>query len=216
MTRLASPAIASIAAVGVAGVAIVLSLDFGPLSAHMARHIALMNVAAPAFAIILAHHPLARVGRPAPLWAIGVLQIVLLWAWHAPSMQRLSMEFEMLQMLMHGSLFLAGVAFRTLLLTLSPNARWQAIFLLLLTGKLSCLLGALLIFAPRHLYAAIQHPQHHSIMPDLADQQLAGLLMITACPLSYVLAGVILAAGMMADLARTAAARDGRQPSLVG
>ena len=79
-----------------------------------------------------------------------MMQIVLLWTWHVPSMQRSTMEFGTLQILMHGSLFLAALYFWTLLLT-RRHARWQAIFLLLLTGKLSCLLGALLIFAPRLL-----------------------------------------------------------------
>jgi putative membrane protein len=71
----------------------------------------------------------------------------------------------------------------------------------LLTGKLSCLLGALLIFAPRILYTS---GHQHSAMANLTDQQLAGLLMIIACPLSYVTAGVVLAAQMMADLGRPA------------
>jgi cytochrome c oxidase assembly factor CtaG len=53
-------------------------------------------------------------------------------------------------------------------------------------------------------------------MTDLTDQQLAGLLMITACPLSYVLAGVVLAAQMMRDLARTSGTRETRKPSVVG
>jgi putative membrane protein len=215
MTRLTMPAVASIAAVGIAGVAIVSAFELGPLSTHMARHIAVMNFAAPALAIVLVHHPLARVARPVAVWATGVLQTLLLWVWHAPVMQYLTMEFPALQMLMDGSLLLSGVGFWTLLLTLSSSARWQAIFLLLLTGKLSCLLGVLLIFAPRHLYTAIPHLQHHSTTMDLADQQLAGLLMITACPLSYVLAGVVLAAQMMADLARSAGARDARKPSVV-
>ena len=42
--------------------------------------------------------------------------------------------------------------------------------------------GALLIFAPRTLYHLA-----------LDDQQLAGLLMITVCPLSYLVAAVVLA-----------------------
>lgn len=66
---------------------------------------------------------------------------------------------------------------------------------LLLTGKLACLLGALLIFAPRELYRL------HGL-PSLEDQQLAGLLMITACPLSYVVAGVAMAAQAIGDLER--------------
>ena len=108
-----------------------------------------------------------------------------------------ALDSATLQIVMHGSLFLAA---RRLLDAAAsacrPSARWQAIFLLLLTGKLSCLLGALLIFAPRLLYAADIHAPSFDI-GTLDDQQLAGLLMITACPLSYVVAGVVLAARMI-------------------
>ena len=49
------------------------------------------------------------------------------------------------------------------------------------------MLGALLVFAPRPIYSS----GHHGF--DLADQQLAGLLMLAACPLSYVLAAIVIA-----------------------
>jgi putative membrane protein len=52
-------------------------------------------------------------------------------------------------------------------------------------------------------------------MADLSDQQLAGLLMIAACPLSYLTAGVVLAAQMLADLGSTSGSPDGRKLSLV-
>jgi putative membrane protein len=53
---------------------------------------------------------------------------------------------------------------------------------LLLTGKLTCLLAVLLVFAPRALYP-------HAA---LADQQFAGLLMLAACPLSYLGAALVI------------------------
>jgi putative membrane protein len=84
--------------------------------------------------------------------------------------------------------------------------RWRALFALLLTGKLFCLLGALLVFAPRLLYGdpAAGHAWHTPETGDaLADQHLGGLLMLAVCPLTYVLAGVIIAAQWLRDLART-------------
>jgi putative membrane protein len=53
--------------------------------------------------------------------------------------------------------------------------------------RLFCLLGAIFVFAPRPLFA------HHGGV-SLEDQQLAGLLMIVACPLTYVVAGTVIAA----------------------
>jgi putative membrane protein len=79
---------------------------------------------------------------------------------------------------------------------------WKGLIALLLTGKLACLLGALLIFAPRDFYNldGLVLGLCTTGPSSLADQQLAGLLMITACPLSYLVTGVVLAAGMIGRL----------------
>ncbi len=81
-------------------------------------------------------------------------------------------------------------------------SEWRALIALLLTGKLACLLGALLIFAPRDLYNldGLVLALCTTGPSSLADQQLAGLLMITACPLSYLVTGVALAARMLVRL----------------
>jgi putative membrane protein len=95
---------------------------------------------------------------------------------------------------MLASLFVAALCFWGGILLLPDRSRWQGIVALLATGKLVCLLGALLIFAPRPLYVrTVGHAAAHW----LQDQQLAGLLMVVACPLSYVLVGIILSAQMM-------------------
>jgi putative membrane protein len=92
-------------------------------------------------------------------------------------------------------LLLASFGFWFTLLRLSAPSRWHAIALLLLSGKFACLLAALLTFSPRLLYApALAVHGAHVGSGSLADQQLAGLLMIIACPLSYVVAGVTFAA----------------------
>ncbi len=72
--------------------------------------------------------------------------------------------------------------------------RWRAIFALLVTGKLFCLLGALLVFAPRSLFGAMMlGPDAVPMSESLADQQLAGLVMLVVCPLIYITAGLVLA-----------------------
>ena len=76
--------------------------------------------------------------------------------------------------------------------------RWRALVALLISGKLFCLLGVLLVFAPRPLYLHATLQEGHAA---LADQQLAGLLMVVACPLSYVLAGVVIATRWVVGLA---------------
>jgi putative membrane protein len=86
---------------------------------------------------------------------------------------------------------------------------------LLISGKLACLLGALLIFAPRLLLTSTVsgHNMHHGPVDHataLADQHLAGLLMVVACPLSYVLTAVVLAAQTMSHLERSALSASAR------
>ena len=165
----------------------------------MAAHIALMNVAAPLAAAFLAVHLLAPLTAfpVSALWIAATLQIALLWIWHAPALQHAAMQSHSLQMAMHGTLFVAALAVWWSLLSLPHKSRWQGIAALLLTGKLACLLSALLIFAPRLLHGGPTAP-----IP-LEDQHLAGLLMITACPLSYVVAAVVLAAQIIGGLGRT-------------
>jgi putative membrane protein len=47
-----------------------------------------------------------------------------------------------------------------------------------------------LTFAPRVIYGA--EPFNPAMTVDLADQQMAGVLMIIACPIAYVLASIVL------------------------
>jgi putative membrane protein len=200
-----APATASAVAVLAAGSGL-LFLPIGPLSAHMALHIALMNIAAPFAAIALLRASSRQPNHPAALlWMATGLQIVLLWAWHAPPAQLATVESMSISVLMHASLFAAALGFWTSLMSVPLNNRWQAIFALLVTGKLACLLGGLLVFAPRTLYATHAHGGHVTLSM-LDDQQLAGLLMLAACPLSFVIAGIVLAAQMMAELSRKSSA----------
>jgi putative membrane protein len=178
-------------------------LQLGPTSAHMALHIALMNVAAPFAAIGLA----CRRGSRLPdagwkvLWLATLVQMGLLWMSHSPAIHHAAQESTAAFAALHTALFLSAVAFWAGIVA-SP-LRWQAMLALLLSGKLACLLGALLIFSPRALLDA-SHANHG--MPSgssaLDDQHLAGLLMIAACPLSYVLTAIVLAAHTMTILER--------------
>jgi putative membrane protein len=179
------------AAVLVAGSVILLLVELGPLSTHMAAHIASMSVAAPLVAMIWR--------RPAsiscsPLWAATACQSALLWMAHSPALHGAIQADLLLLAGMQAVLFVAALVFwQAILAAASP---WHAMFALLLSGKLACLLGVLLVFAPRPLFATHASHATHDLPASvlLADQHLAGLLMIVACPLSYVLAAVVLAA----------------------
>jgi putative membrane protein len=202
------------AAVLAAGAVVVMLVDVGPISAHMIHHIAIMNVLAPVLALVMAGPAAALLSRAPParhLWLAAGLQLLFLTAWHLPVTQRWGMETVSGMLLMQASLFAAATYFWSAVMTLATAQQWQAILALLATGKIACLLGSLLIFAPR-LVTLPTGSSHHSAhaVAALADQQLAGLLMIVACPLSYLLVGVVSAAHMLRNLSRTGTSLNGR------
>jgi putative membrane protein len=167
----------------------------------MVHHIALMSVAAPLCAIALVplvQDKIARLhrGRGALLWTAASMQIALLCASHAPPLHAATASGAAYAAML-ASLLVAALCFWGGILLLPERSRWQAIVALLATGKLACLLGVLVIFAPRPLYP---HAAGDAAAHSLQDQQLAGLLMIAACPLSYVLVGVLLSAQLMYGL----------------
>jgi putative membrane protein len=185
----APPAFGALA-VGAAGIAAASLLPLGPLSTHMAIHVGLMNVLAPIAAILLVRKGAALPGAQW-LWGATAVQLLLLWSAHAPLVHAAAAQSTAFFGSISAALFLAALFFWLAIVSRGAAVPWREIFALLTTAKLACLLGALLAFAPYPLFAGPHHPL------DLADQQQAGLLMLAACPLSYVLAGVVLAARML-------------------
>lgn len=169
-----------------------------PLTRHMLLHLALMNVVAPWLAGSLDR----RAAVEGELVAATLLQTALLWAWHAPPVLIATLSSPVLHLLMLASLTLAAIAFWSAVFATRAGRRWQSIVALLITGKLVCLLGALLVFAPRPIFNCERSPMCGAGAVDspLADQHLAGLLMIAACPLTYVTAGVVIAARWLRDM----------------
>lgn len=179
----------------------------------MAYHILLMNALAPAlasaFMAAFGHRALGFAAARV-LVAATVLQLALLWASHTPYLWGLASREPLVHVLMQASLLAASLTFWLAILAEKGVVRWRGVVALLLTGKLSCLLGVLLLFAPRLLYADV-HVGHGQVVSDgdelLADQRLAGLLMLIACPFCYVLAGIAIAAKWLQDLETTARGR---------
>jgi cytochrome c oxidase subunit 2 len=179
-------------------------LGLGPLSQHMLDHIALLGVAAPLSAWVL-RTDLPQVTGQA-LAAAAALQIAMIWIWHLPPVFSASHASGSAFSIMTVSLFLAGLVFWCAIVGVAQRERWQAILGLLITGKLFCLFAAVLVFSPRLLYDLATTPRphaHHGVQAafsGLADQQLAGLIMIAVCPLTYVAAGIAIAARWFAAL----------------
>src|SRR5690606_12881625 len=130
-------------------------------------------------------------------------QLVLLWGWHLPGAVAFADSYAIVRVTMHASLFLAALLFWRAVVDGTDEHAWQALGALLITGKLFGLLGVLVTFAPRPLYADVTYLSQTAVTETnvmLADQHLAGLLMLVACPLSYVLAGILIAARWMSQI----------------
>lgn len=179
----------------------------GFLAPHMATHIVVMNLAAP-LAVMLWRRMVATMPDGALSSSVGpatAFQIALLWGWHLPKPLAFAYAHPGMLALMHVSLFAAALWFWNAVIKEAGEARWRALCGLLITGKLFCLLGILLTFAPRALFvraAEICFGAGATAGSLLQDQQLAGLLMLIACPLTYVVASVVIAARWLGEMER--------------
>jgi len=164
-----------------------------PLAHHMLTHIIVMNLLVPGVLLSVPRRWIRETWRYWPYATVA--QLVLLWGWHSPPVLDAAMGSLALMAAMHISLALAAAGFWAAIIDMPATGRWRSIFALLVTGKLFCLLGVLLVFAPRTLYGDMPaHGDGAAMLSPLADQQLAGLIMVVACPLTYVLAGIWIAA----------------------
>jgi putative membrane protein len=172
-------ALAGIGVLALAFVSPVCALGVSLFSARALHHLLLVGAAAPLLA-------LAWPGRwRAPPGAALALATATLWAWHLPAFYDAALAGTALYWLMQASLLGSAVWF------------WQAIFgAAPLAGGLGALLGmaqmgllgALLTFAPRPLYGAHFGTTLPWGLEQLADQQLAGLVMWVPGIIPYALA----------------------------
>jgi putative membrane protein len=208
--RMGLPATVSAGTLMIVGGLTVALVELGALSALMVQHLLVMNVIAPLAAATLGGRLSSGIDRTGLLWGAAFAQILMLWGWHVPAIQQAAGTSLALHLAMLVLLAGSAVLFWSVLLRAAHQSRWSGIAALLLTGKLACLLGGLMIFAPRELYelAGLAFSICTAGPSTLADQQLAGLMMIAACPLSYIVAGVVMAAQMLARLERRSALRD--------
>ena len=217
----AIPAATALAALALVWLTPLPALLPGPFSTHMAVHMTLVAFAAPLLALAIrgsAFDPLRRL--PAPLLAVpaSLLELGVVWGWHAPALHLLARESSA-GFAAEQAMFLASA----LLVWLCASAtepetaaarsdragayengasRGAGVLALLLTSMHMTLLGALLALAPRPLY-------HHGASAALADQQLGGALMLSIGGVVYLAGGLWLAGKL---LNRRAPVRSGSRP----
>lgn len=165
------------------------ALSSALFAARTLHHILLVALAAPLIAWAL---PKPRRQMRLGVWtACGVL---VFWAWHAPAAYGAAMSHDLVYVLMQASLLASATGAWRAVRAARPGG---AVVALVVTSVLMGLLGAILTFAPRALYAPHALTTAAWGLTPLADQQIAGLIMwipaagvYLACALS-ILAGVL-------------------------
>ncbi|ASM70844.1 MULTISPECIES: cytochrome c oxidase assembly protein [Roseobacteraceae] len=163
-----------------------LSADFPQ---HMLRHMGLVAIVTPL--LVLGFPKVTGVFALSPL-AGAAIEFVVVWGWHLPGLHGWADRGGSGLLLEQGSFVIAGLLVWAGALRSGQSLAGAGG--LLLTSMHMTLLGALIILAPRDLYAAIC-----GRAPDLDAQQLGGLLMLGIGTPVYLLAGLALVARALDD-----------------
>jgi putative membrane protein len=151
-------------------------------AAHMLRHMTLVALAAP---LVVLGLPGLTERLAIPPLAAAAVEFVVVWGWHLPAAHGMGRTLpvgfvaEQASFLAAGLLVWAGCLRRD-----RPFAGAGG---LLLTSMHMTLLGALIVLAPRDLYAAFC-----GTPPDLTGQHIGGMLMLAIGTPVYLVAGLAL------------------------
>ena len=183
----------------IAGIAVLLFAWAGPLphlvhgsfAAHMALHMSVVGIGVPLLAIGLAPRFAAVIARGLVLpIAVSILDLVVVWLWHAPYLHHASRSGPLMLALEQASF--AGIAFLVWLVAFAgvPLAGALTLFF---TSMHMTLLGALVGLANRPIYGGHGHGGLFGL-DAIADQQLGGVIMLAVGGVIYLSGGLVLAA----------------------
>lgn len=151
---------------------------------RVVHHMALVLLLAPLLAFGL-EPALRRV--PTPLWTSTALAAMAFWTWHVPAPYAAALSAVPVYALMQFTILGSALAFW---LAVRRSGAAAALAAILATTVLMGLLGALITFAARPLYA----PHFASTLgwgvSPLEDQQLAGIVMWAPGSIAYLLAAM--------------------------
>jgi putative membrane protein len=169
--------------------------------AHMTMHMGVVAVAAPLLTLGVAGGRLDPVRLAPGLFPpvpAAVLELVVVWAWHAPALHHAARHGLAGLVAEQGMLLLAGL-FVWLSACGGDALQWgnrtaAGVVGLLLTAMHMTLLGALLALTPRPLYA---HVEAFSGLTPLEDQHLGGAIMLLVGGVAYLCGGLWLTAKLL-------------------
>ncbi|MGQ3095668.1 MAG: cytochrome c oxidase assembly protein [Roseateles sp.] len=151
---------------------------------RVVHHIALVLGVAP----LLAHGLQGGLSRlPTPLWSSTAVAAACFWTWHAPAPYAAALSSTVVYALMQLTLLASATVFWLAVRRAAPAAAMGAI---LATTVQMGLLGALITFAARPLYAPHFASTLSWRVAPLADQQLAGLTMWAPGSIAYLVAAM--------------------------
>jgi putative membrane protein len=165
------------------------ALSSALFSARVLHHVLLIAAVAPLLALAL---PVQRLPSP-PLAALVGLHTIILWVWHMPAPYEWGLASVPAYWLMQASLLVSAWLLWRAIFGSSTTQPGSALVALAATIGQMGLLAALIVFAPRPLYAVHFASTAAWGMNPLADQQLAGLLMWVPASLPYLGVGLWLA-----------------------
>lgn len=174
------------------------------LTAHMVAHMTTVALAAPLLALGVAGTALDVAARwrgaLAPVSA-SLIELAVVWGWHVPAARELASASAFGLVLEQASFCGAGWLLWSACLGAGQHSdgarRAAAVAALLLTTMHMTLLGALIALAPRALFASHGGAAHAGAAGALADQQLAGVVMLLVGGGSYLCGGLWLLVGLL-------------------
>jgi putative membrane protein len=185
-------------------------------AAHMTMHIAVVAVAAPLVALAIAGtraDPVRVMPRVVAPIAASLIELVVVWLWHVPTLHQAARQQAMTFALEQASFIAAGVL---LWIAAVGGDREQrrlragaGIVALLFTSMHMTLLGALFALTNRPLF---QHGPSTAGLASVADQHLGGVIMLLVGGASYLLGGLWLTAVVLRSATVSSV---GRQESTV-
>jgi putative membrane protein len=187
-------------------------------SAHMVQHLLLLLVAAPLLAISapssailrgsppamrrasgrwrrrlgLTHGNLAVLRHPAAVW---LLQVGVLWFWHAAAPYDAALDNQFLHLLEHASFLVTAVLFWHVVIGVRGAARVSGglgVLLVFAMAMQSVFLSVLLTFARTPWYSGYATTTAPWDLDPLTDQQLAGVIMWIPAGGIYLAAALVL------------------------
>lgn len=183
----------------IAGAAVLLAAWAGPLpwlvhgsfAAHMLLHMSVVGIGVPLLAMGLA--PRFRMGSAGLVWPIvvSVLDLIVVWGWHAPHLHHLSRSEPSMLALEQASF--AGAALLVWLIAFSGSPLAGAVTLFF-TSMHMTLLGALIGLAPRPIYPGHDHGAGWPGLSATDDQHVGGVVMLAIGGIVYLGGGLVLAA----------------------